>query len=307
MMSKLICKSQPLRVMFDTNTYRHIINCSADNDNSACVYKRLNRMIRRGLIEAFLSETLFTIEAIKKNDRLAFIASQQPKTTSRTRISGNTINTTVTLGPDDNHRVNFEGTGPLREYFEKALKLGFKIIRLPRIAGIMNADIKDEQLYKIKNSDDFHSYNNKAGEVGQKIESNGAGFAHILQILSQYDNQTNDIYKKFDLLFADVNKLPDSQRNIEIQKVAKAIAELSDGDSVACSIGLNCDAFCTNDRAVAAGQHSVFSANNVLWLKNDYGFNKLSPTELVSFVRRNNCFVLRLWNYVVELFCNSNK
>ena len=306
-MSKSICESQPLRVMFDTNTYRHIINCSADNDNSACVYKRLNRMIRRGQIDAFLSETLFTIEAVRKNDRLSFMAGQRPQVKTSITAQGNEIKMNILLGPDENHKVNFDGTGPLKDYFEKALQLGFKIIRLPRCAGILNAEIKDEQRYRIKDSEQFHAFNNKAGEVARLIESRGAGEAHIQQILSKYDPITTDFYKKFDLLFSDVNSLPKQQRDTEIQKVAKAIAELSDGDSVACSIGLNCDAFCTNDRAVAAGQNSIFSANNVSLLKNDYGFNKLTPTELVSFVRRNNCFVLRLWNYVVELFCNSNK
>lgn len=297
-MCKNILKKRPLRVMFDTNTYRHIIDCTADNNNSATVYARLNNMIRKGKIDAFLSETLFTIEAVKKNDRLAFMALQQPKMTTRTQAVGRKVEMTFTLGPDEKHKVDFEGTGPLKDYFEKAQQLGFKIVRLPRIAGILNAEISDKQLFKINNADAYNAYIEKAAEVGEMIESKGAGFTHVEQILSRYDNITKDIYKKFDLLFSDVNRLPDAQRRTEMQKVAKAIAELSDGDSVASSIGLNCDAFCTNDRAVAAGQNSVFSASNVTWLQNDYGFNKLTPSELVSYARKKDCICHRVWDAI---------
>ena len=273
------------RIMFDTNTYRNIIDGTADNNNSSEVYTRINALIKEGKIEAFLSETLFTIEAIIKKERLSFMSQYNPQVNTRTTVRGNMVAINATLGPDMNHMVSFEGSEPLGDYFRKALEIGFKIIRLPRICGIQNAEIDDSMQYIFSLSSDFDSYYTKACEVGEKIEEKGAGMSHVDRLLSQYDTRTNDLFCKFDYLMHDVNELPHEQRKAVIKKVAKAIAEVSDGDSVASSIGLRCDAFCTNDRAVNAGEGSVFSAENVNWLKEQYGFNKLTPTELIDFLQ----------------------
>lgn len=172
------------RVMFDTNTYRFIIDGVADNHgNSAEIYQQIRQMIIDGKIEAFLSETLFTIEAIQKKDRFHFMASYEPTISVDERMEGN------------------------------ILKLRFEL-------------------------------------------------------------------------------KPNETQKEKIEEVAKAFAEMSDGDSIASSIGLECFAFCTNDSAKKAGVFSVMSENNVAWLKEEYGFKKLTPTELLEHLReselRNN-------------------
>ena len=276
----------PLRVMFDTNTYRRIIDCSADANNTEVVYRKINEMIKNNEIEAFLSETLFTIEAIKKVDRLGFIANQQPNISSKIHTGNNSAHIHFMLGPDNEHSVNFEGTGPLKDYFLKALNLGFKIIRLPRIGGILNREIDDDVLFKFDNPSDWSNYYGKACEVGEDIEKKGGGFAHIEELLRYYDDSSNSILHKFKLMFDCVNSLPINERKTKITKVAKAIAEMSDGDSVASSIGLNCMAFCTNDKAIGAGEKSIFSDDNIQYLRDTYGFNKLTPTELIEFIEK---------------------
>ncbi len=270
------------RVMFDTNTYRHIIDGTADQSNSAEAYQQIRQMIIDGKIEAFLSETLFTIEAIIKKDRLAFMSVYRPKITVDEKVVGSTINSTYTIGPDDRHKVDFNETGPLRDYYERAKILGFKIVRLPRIGWITNAEIKAEDLYK---SADFSAYFTTACEVSEKIEFHGCGMQFVLDLLTPYDCVTNDISRKFELLLEDVNKLPLLERKKKIKEVAEAFAEMSDGDSVASSIGLDCCAFCTNDNAKSAGDRSVMSGSNIEWLKGEYGFNKLTPTVLVKFLK----------------------
>lgn len=271
-------------IMFDTNTYRYIIDGTGDHKNAENVYVELHNLIKTHKIEAFLSATMFTIEAIIKKDRLAFMSRYNPKIYTEESQEGNTINIQMTLGPDLDHMVDFEGTEPLGDYFHKAIELGFKLVKLPRICGVKNAEITDDVFLKIRPAADYDKFILKASEVGDQITSRGAGMAHIIELLSPYDAITANIFTKFDLLFHDVNKKTISQRKVEIERVAKSIAELSDGDSVAASIGLECDAFCTNDRAINAGVRSVFSEENVNWLKEQYRFNKLTPTELIEFL-----------------------
>ena len=73
---------------------------------------------------------------------------------------------------------------------------------------------------------------------------------------------------------------PEADRN----KIAKAAAEWADGDSVAISIALGCDYFCTRDQAKGAGSKSILSQVNLTWLKNDYGFETILPEDLAKLI-----------------------
>ena len=73
---------------------------------------------------------------------------------------------------------------------------------------------------------------------------------------------------------------PDSENGI----IAKAVAEWADGDSVASHIAINGDYFCTNDNAKKAGSNSVLSDKNIQVLNTEYGFKKISPTELAKLI-----------------------
>jgi hypothetical protein len=73
---------------------------------------------------------------------------------------------------------------------------------------------------------------------------------------------------------------PETERN----KIAKAAAEWADGDSVAISIALGCDYFCTRDEAKGAGSKSVLSQTNLTWLQADYNFRTISPENLANLI-----------------------
>lgn len=276
--TKMVNNAKP-RVMFDTNTYRFIIDGVADNHgNSTETYQQIRQMISDGKIDAFLSETLFTIEALRKKDRLSFMAAYKPKISTQEEVKGSVVNLTFTMGPSDDQMADFKDTEPLGDYYKRAVSLGFKIIHLPRIAGITNAEISQESLYKVE---DFDSYYKLACEVGDRIEERGGGAAFVEELLLPYSNRRD----KMKALFDEVNSLPANERTRKIKEVAEAFAEMSDGDSVASSIGLGCCAFCTNDNAKNAGNKSVLSDENVIWLAVDYGFKKLNPTALVELLK----------------------
>lgn len=277
-----MAKEEKPRVMFDTNTYRFIIDGVADHSNSAEIYRQIRQLIIEGKIDAFLSETLFTIEAIQKKDRLSFMSTYRPKVSSNGKIKGEQVSTTIALGPSEDQMADFSETGPLGDYYRHAIEIGFKIVRMPRIAGIINAEIPNEELYHVP---DFTEYYELAAKVSKEIENRGGGMAFVENLLIPYKDKAGSMTGQLRLLVADVNRLSQNEKERKIEEVAKAFAEMSDGDSVASSIGLRCYAFCTNDRARNAGSQSVMSNDNVEWLKHEYGFNKVTPTELVEFLK----------------------
>lgn len=61
-----------------------------------------------------------------------------------------------------------------------------------------------------------------------------------------------------------------------------AVAEWSDGDSVALHIAYKLDYFCANDRGIAAGTRSVFNDSIYRKIHDKFGFHKLSPIELAN-------------------------
>jgi hypothetical protein len=67
--------------------------------------------------------------------------------------------------------------------------------------------------------------------------------------------------------------------------VQKAIAEWSDGDSVAAHISYGIDFFCTLDFAVGARDTSVFSPRNRAILENKYGIRFVTPEQLCSILQ----------------------
>jgi hypothetical protein len=231
---------------------------------------KINQAIIDKKIEPFLSETIFTIEAIRKVERQDFFSSTEAKITTKEKATDDgTISLSFTIGPNEKDAIDFAERPILKKYFDEAIKLGFNIARLPRIGGLVNPEVdavryrQDEAL--------LSAYLEKVFEVGRKIEDAGAGIVQIKEIGKQYGNP---------IWLKGLKSAPESDRN----KIAKAAAEWADGDSVAISIALGCDYFCTRDQAKGAGSKSVLSATNLAWLSADYGFKTILPEDLAKLV-----------------------
>lgn len=74
----------------------------------------------------------------------------------------------------------------LKKYFDEAIKLGFNIVRFPRIGGLVNPEV-DAVRFK-QDEESLSSYLDKVLEVGERIVNAGAGIAHIQEIGEQYRN-----------------------------------------------------------------------------------------------------------------------
>jgi hypothetical protein len=256
-----------MKITFDSNVWQIVVN--PENylgEPSIEKFRLLNEAINSGKIEAFLSATIFTIEAIKRLDRKDFFSSRKPKTTTEIDVDNNMVGLGFTIGPGDQDSINFDDTPILKKYFNEALQQGFKIVDSPRIGIFKNLEVEKE----LSKQDSF--FYDRQAEVGDKIEASGAGISQIKEIGNAHSNRS---------WMRGLKKALDSDK----KKIAKAAAEWADGDSVATSIALGCDFFCTRDNANGAGSKSVLSTNNKEMLNAEYGFKAITPEKLAEIIK----------------------
>lgn len=254
--------------MFDSNVWRKIAVPEDNTDDAQYDFLvKIHDAIVDRRIEAYISEGIFTLENIPRKERKGKVGSMKGIITSFVKMEGNKASMSFTLGPNPDDAVSLDDNEYLRKPTEAALKMGFRIVRLPRIGGLTNKDI-DKFRFEIPSFETFYAI---ATEVGEKIEARGAGMSQLMELIK--DNPGGSIMEK-------IKNASDKDLN----KIAKAVAEMVDGDAVATSIGLGCDFFCTRDEAKGAGASSVLSTANVAWLHADYGFEVKKPEELADLL-----------------------
>jgi hypothetical protein len=251
------------KAIFDTNVFKKVSDPPV-NDPSFSAYAKIKSLIASGEIVAFISETIFTLEGIKRKERKKTISQRRGKLKTDTSVEGNTVHQGFSFGPERGH--DFGDNEQLRGHFLKAIAAGFKVVSLPRIAGYVNEEV-ESHLFKHK-TEDLEAFHTRAFEVSEKIEQKGAGLAALMALGREFD----PIWQK------GLGKVPGDRRN----KIAELVGEWADGDSVAIAIGLQCDYFCTVDMARTAGQKSGLSAVNKAWLSSDYQFRTITPENLAS-------------------------
>ncbi|RYX87186.1 hypothetical protein EON73_01915 [bacterium] len=259
-----------MKIIFDSNVWQ-IVTIPQDfpTETSLTDFEKINQAIIADTIEPFLSETIFTIEAIKKIERQDFFSSTKPKIVIKEKANKSSVSLNFNIGPNEEDAIDFNERPILKKYFDEAIRLGFKIARLPRIGGLVNKEV-DAVRYKQEGAI-LTQYLEKVFEVIRKIEDVEAGITQIKNIGQQYGNSN---------WMKALKNAPETERN----KIAKAAAEWADGDSVAISVALNCDFFCTRDQAKGAGSKSVLSQQNLSWLKRDYQFQTISPEALAKLL-----------------------
>jgi len=255
-----------MKVTFDSNVWRIIASPDIfPKEPKLQSFRTIRRAIINKKITPCISETTFTLEAIRKQKRKEFFASYKPQISISEEIQPDgTIKIAVSMGPNKtSHPGN---NGYLSLHLSDALSIGFKLLRCPRISGITNPHIAenlfldDSQVHIKERQDNF-------AVVAKEIETKGTGISHIKAIGSKYDpkNWINGI-----------RKAPEN----EIMRIAKAVAEWADGDSLAAHIAYKNDYFCTKDMAKSGGQDSIFAQHNRKYLEKLFGVIFVAPEEL---------------------------
>lgn len=259
-----------MKVTFDSNTWRMVASPDKFSSNPIIAdYRKIRKAIDDGRVLAYLSETIFTLEDISRKERKDFLSTYSSRILTREVDSfDEPMGVNISIEPD--HGAARTNTGHLKNHFDDAMEAGFRIVRYPRIGGLVNRDIENVR-FKLSGQE-LSNYHDRAFEAGRKIESLNAGFEAIRSIANKYATNQG--------LSDGLAAAPEHEWGV----IASAVAEWADGDSVAMHIGMQNDYFCTLDNAVSGGAQSVFSAANLAILNNQYGFTIISPTDLAKLL-----------------------
>ncbi len=273
-----------IRVTFDSNVWRKVVSPSCfPKDPARKYYCRINKAVRYGLIRGYLCETVFTLEALERKGRRIFIANYHGSSNSSIEESPNgVVKLALSLGPDMSNQP--KSTPHLSRHWSDGVSLGFQILRIPRIAGLVNQDIDEESYYEPEN---FSDYVERLSKVARDVEGRGCGFQVLKTIGVTYSSNQ----KWMD----GIRTAPSSEDNA----IAKAVAEWADGDSVSAHVAAGNDYFCTSDEGKSAGSQSVLSPVNRAYLLEKHGVQFVSPEQFSSILK----YRLPVWR--VRRFLNG--
>lgn len=260
-----------IKVCFDTNVFNRLI----DDREKVDLLKTIFEAIKNTAIEPYISETIFTLEAIPRKDRKNTISDQKLKINTETfsdKQNPGQVNIRYTMETGDNAFIHL--TKDQKRRIDIAKKLGFKILKTYRIGGFINKDIRDsygDLIVGLANNE-----NEKFGECARYIEEELDAGLYLIKKLYNVDN--------FGTL---IEKLKNDNDN-NIKKISEYVAEWADGDSLAASVAYKMNYFCTNDQAKRAGQSSVFYETNKDKIENKFSIKIISSEKLCYIISNLN-------------------
>ncbi len=263
-----------LKVTFDSNVWRIVSSPSVfPADPSIKEILALHNAIANGQILPLLSETVFTLEAIKNADRRQFFRDYNLQISFSERVDPNgSIRVGMSLGPD---RSAHPGNNRyLSRHLSDALQLGFRLLHTTRLGGIKNPDL-DEKWFYTQSTTESQERNRRFAKCARDIEARGCGIKHVKETVSPYVRRNASWQDG-------LRHAPSS----EDATIAKAVAEWADGDSIAAHYSYSGDFFCTRDRAKSSGPASVLSPQNRVWAASAYGIEFVTPEELLKKINQ---------------------
>ena len=149
----------------------------------------------------------------------------------------------------------------------RALDLGMRMLRAPRIGGVRSNDPSDDLYRKDPDQEALSTRLKRYEAITTAIEARGLGFAQVAKVAG---------------LLTKPGRQSDRR---SINKVARANAEWADGDSVAAHYAYAGDFFCTEDRARKAGASSVMHPSHRAWLGRAFGVKLVTIAGLARLIR----------------------
>jgi hypothetical protein len=259
-----------IKVTFDTNVWRKV---SLPNDTDHATdplleyYQKIHEAIKTAKIAAYIAEVIFTLEGIEGKDRQSFMKSYEADidcVIDETPSQDEMIELSLTIAP--NIKAHLGNNHYLSKYLREALKIGFKILRCPRVGGIINPDI-DKSFYA--HLENIYSF----AECAEEIERIGGGISHVMRLGNLYSNGN----KAWRFAIMDAP-------STDSTKIKKALAEWADGDMIGAHYAYKNDYLCTLDDGKTAGSTSVMSAQNKDILKAKFGIKFIHPEELCDLI-----------------------
>jgi len=264
---------QSLKVTFDTNTLKGVVTPdlrAGERDDAAC--QVVHEALRSGRIRGFFSEAVVALDALGRDDKVDVVGGARIK--RETRSTGpNAI--TISIGA----RWDRTPISPrFLELLQGALALGMRAMMGPRrfLDSLAVRGFGDDFYEPYSNPAELVARGEKANEVDKALARRGLGRARAVQLgleYSQRDGMGGEWWPE---------GLGRARDKAERKKVWAAINEWADGDAIAGHVGYGNDFFCTQDYGKDAGLQSALHPTNRTWLKETFGIDFVSLSELAE-------------------------
>jgi len=265
-------------ITFDSNVWENIVDTEklAVHSNAEALTV-IRQAVEAGLIACYISDTYVTLETPNSHQRASHFKEITNRVDRTEPIVEARENVARVIFSELRIRQSFNQHPGLDEIkstaLVKALALGFRFINVPRIGWLRLED----DLYKPMEIDEqeLAARLAKTNKAVLAFEQKGLGSAHVWEKAKQAIQQNPDLklYGQF-LAFA----------HGDSKKIPKAVAEWADGDALAAHYGHGHDVFCTLDNGRNAGTKSVLHKDHRQWLKEEFGLNICTPTELAAHI-----------------------
>ena len=260
-----------MRVTFDSNVYRLVVDSSKFPNHP--FHKDLlviHNAVQRGIVVGLLSGTVATLEGVRRKDRADYFSTVSAKSTlADVKHVDRSIRYRFSIGPDHTQHPGlpavFDG------WLKDVVALGMRFMRAPRI-GMPRPPIPESHYIPRPDNTSLKRF----FELGREIKGRGVGIHAIENIGTRFSQRIGSDSTWFESLGEYRNKN-------ELNKIADAVGEWADGDTVATHYAYANDILCTEDTAKSAGT-SVFDATNRAWLVQHFDFSFASIQTLASVI-----------------------
>jgi Protein of unknown function (DUF2934) len=265
----------PVRVTFDSNLWEHIVrpgkHPSPPERREQLV--RVNRAIADGRIAAFVSDSVATMEGVRRIDRPEFLSNQP----MRARVVEDHDTQAIIFAPDESSRPELKPI--LKALLIEAIQLGIRLIEVPHYYEFELP--KELGLSASCYADPPPDFIERFHEVSNAIVQRGVGRAYLGALGHELARREGG--KSY--TFA-VGRLPSVGEFTESEKlrITRAVAEASDGDVVSGHVAFSNDILCTADEGERAPEPSIFGEAHRLWLRQVYEINFASLSVLAEII-----------------------
>ena len=263
-----------MNVTFDANTIRRTVLPDVfSKDPHHAAFVKIHRALASGRLRGFISETIITLEGIRREDRAAVFAGTRLRSTVREELAENgqrVIAIKTLVEQPDRQPLRPKAAEPV----VAALALGVRLLGAPRVGGIRVED-SDGRVYATDTNlaDRLEKYHGAL----RAIEGRGLGRQQLRALGEEFARRYN--------LGTDwLRGLEHASDVHEENRVIRAVAEWSDADSVAAHIGYGIDTFCSEDYGRGAGGPSVLDPANRAWLTQTFGVRFTTLIELADML-----------------------
>lgn len=254
-----------MRVTFDSNVWQMAVTPSlASKTEFYADFVTVHDALRRKQIQGFISETVGTLEAIRKLGRKAYFSSIRPKVNVKVvnAAQGQAV-LKIDIGTTHDQHPGLHRI--LEERLQLAIALGIRLMRAPRMAIPVPPLMLDLSVFADETDvTTVAARDNRWGDVMSTIEQRGVGSGLLRSLQEKAGGRVDDIEEK---------------------AFARAVAEWADGDSVAAHVAYGNDVFCTEDQGKNTGGKSILDMQNREWLAATHNVKFATIRDLAAAVR----------------------